>query len=1186
MDKKILQSILSKPFVLDDWQSLLTEVFGVKNFLQKPFEISLANNKKAESAFELGSFNTVDDRIIGLYLVKVKPEVWLERNKVGLRELLRAIYQFDVDGALIVFEQADKWRLSFVSEIRTFDAEGNITKKVTEPKRYTYMLGNEEKTKTPVDRLFSIKGKKLYLEEIRTVFSVEALNEEFYKIVARHFYKLVGATEGKGAKEISYERLLNLPIGKPLDNVSKKKYQEFAVRLIGRTVFCWFLKVKKSEAGISLLPEHLLSSEAVTKYPNYYHSILEKLFFQTLNTPMPERWKELPDGCEQIPFLNGGLFEPQPEDFYKPNATTGFSEHINTLLISDTWFKEFFENLEQYNFTIDENSVVDIEVSVDPEMLGRIFENLLAEIDPDSGETARKATGSFYTPREIVDYMATESLVLYLHNQTNIEKELLKPIFRIDSEVYFSKSDSEKILESLDRLKILDPACGSGAFPMGVLQKIVMALQKLDRNAVWWVTRQVAKNTDPTARKAVKEKLLQNAEYARKIGIIQSTLYGVDIQPIAAEISKLRCFLTLVVDENIDETKPNRGVEPLPNLEFKFVTADSLLQLHPEKQQTSLFDNRVELEKLQEIRLDYLQSYGSQKNELKEKFLALQKQIFQQQLTFGVSEDSRAFKISSWNPFKNEKVDWFDPLWMYGVNDFDIVIGNPPYLRVQGIDTLVKKKYEATYLSAKGAYDLYILFTERGQQLLREKGTLNFIQPDKWINGALGKGLRKITAPYIYKLISFKHYQVFNASTYSSLLWLTKKKREICAYAELDKDLLSNIQLQNWLNNLLDEDFTKIDNGKLDDGAWLFTKPNAAIILGKMNKHQRKAKDVFEQIYTGIQTSADNIYFLYGCVEHKNTITGLSKALNEIVEIEKFLIKPLLKGDDVHRYDKLTQTNFIVFPYEVKKGSDSNSVQILDVQTIKEKASNGWEYLSAFEKDLRKRENGKFDNNEWFQFSRNQGLRYENKPKLLCRDICQKSQFAFDEKGEFYTTTTVYGYIKNVNVNEDYKYFLAVLNSQLTWYFMKNTAAVLANGYYRYMPRYISEFPIPEASNKTQLPFIVLVDYILFIKALPVEIVINEHVPNRHLILLFEEVIDALVYELYFEDDFKKAGIGFMKFAQRDFKSIDGKGEKEGIDIIHNAYQILRERNNEIRNNLKLMDIKLADLIMPIKTAK
>ena len=209
MDKKQLQDILSQPYQPQDWVKVLKDIFGVRNILQKPSPILLPSNKKAEAAFELGSFNTSDDRIIGLYLVKVKPEVWLERNKVGLRELLRSVYKYEVDGALIVFEQQDKWRLSFVSEIRSIDEDGSTTKKITEPKRYTYLLGKGEKTKTPVTRLSLIGGKTISLEDIRNAFSVEALNEEFYKIVARHFYKLVGATEGKGTKEIHHERAVS-----------------------------------------------------------------------------------------------------------------------------------------------------------------------------------------------------------------------------------------------------------------------------------------------------------------------------------------------------------------------------------------------------------------------------------------------------------------------------------------------------------------------------------------------------------------------------------------------------------------------------------------------------------------------------------------------------------------------------------------------------------------------------------------------------------------------------------------------------------------------------------------------------------------------------------------------------------------------------------------------------------------
>jgi hypothetical protein len=522
MDKRQLQDIFSKPYSIELWQNVLMDIFDAKFLHQNPLPILLPTNDKASAAFELGNFNTKDDRIIGIYQVNIKPEVWLERNKVGLRELLRQVYKYDVDGALIVFVQDNKWRLSFVSEIRTLDEDGTISLKKTEPKRYTYLLGRGEKIRTPVLRIISLLGKAIGLEDLRSAFSVEALNKEFYEIIADKFSDLIGGKRNRNGKTINYERSLILPsIGKGA--CSHEIYQEFAVRLIGRTVFCWFLKVKKSKLDISLLPEHLLSSEAVKENPGYYHFILEKLFFQTLNTPMDIRNGDLPLGCEQVPFLNGGLFEQQNEDFYSLNKTTGLSNNVNTLVIPDEWFFNFFIELEKYNFTIDENSVVDIEVSVDPEMLGRIFENLLAEIDPDSGDTARKSTGSFYTPREIVDYMTSQSLVYYIHGQTDISNERLEPLFKLDNgeNIEFERNEIQKILEALDRVKILDPACGSGAFPIGMLQKIVMALQKLDRNAVWWKERQVSRIDNPVLRKVVKDKLEKGSpEYARKLGTL------------------------------------------------------------------------------------------------------------------------------------------------------------------------------------------------------------------------------------------------------------------------------------------------------------------------------------------------------------------------------------------------------------------------------------------------------------------------------------------------------------------------------------------------------------------------------------------------------------------------------------------------------------------------------------------
>ncbi len=1118
MDKKNLQNILGKPFTLSNWRDVLVSVFGVKRLHQNPIPIDINKKEKAEAAFELGSFNTSDDRIIGLYLVKVKPEIWLERNKVGLREMLRSVYKHDVDGALIVFEQKDRWRLSFVSEIRVFDENGKISKKSTEPKRYTYLLGAGEKVRTPATRLASLSGKPFSLEDIRNAFSVEALNEEFYKVVARYFYQLVGATEGKGAKAITHQRLLELPSIKPDNNEGHKIYQEFAVRLIGRTVFCWFLKVKKSDKGVALLPEHLLSSAAVTSNSNYYHFILEKLFFQTLNTPMDDRIRGLPKGSEQIPFLNGGLFEPQTEDYYKPNRSTGLSDNLNTLKIPDTWFRDFFEHLEQYNFTIDENSVVDIEVSVDPEMLGRIFENLLAEIDPDSGETARKATGSFYTPREIVDYMANESLVHYLHNRTKIDKERLQPIFKMDSEVSFPKSETEKILEELDRLRILDPACGSGAFPIGVMQKIVMALEKLDKSAQWWINKQVSKNTDPTARAAVRDKLSSNPEYARKIGIIQHSLYGVDIQPIAAEISKLRCFLTLVVDENIDETKPNRGVEPLPNLEFKFVTADALLKLPPETEghgTGDLFSNASELNELQQIRLDYLQSYGEHKEELKQRFLDLQKEIFKQQLKYGAKGNTRAYQISLWNPFSHDRVDWFDPMWMFGISEFQVIIGNPPYGAKMKDRNAIRQLYSETSF---GNTESYKYFIHRYLTSLHEGGLLSFITSDSFLE----------------------------KENFSDLRSLIISNCESASFVKLGDNVFKNVNLPTSICFLEFGisptcDVFSIDVSERDS--------------------QRKIEAVEHIGFKQVNFTADTlIRFLpkIKAITSKNTFP-LIQNYEQVMGVKVYQVG---KGKPKQTNIEIEQNLFLS-----NEQKDNSWLKFIESGIKRYHYTGGEKYIKY---------------GEWLAEPRE--LRYFINPKIVLREVVNPSPFAtLIEEGAVVKNTNAV--IIQRNKNYGLKYLLAILNSKLFNYYIKQESPKSKNKLFPSITSHLlKDFPVATCDSSQQKALGTLADYILSLYK--IEEPINEYVPNSHIIQLFEEVIDAVVYELYFQESFEKQKISFIRYVQRDFESIEDKSTEDAIKIMHTAYQKLRDRDNEIRQNLKLMDTRLADLIMPIKATK
>lgn len=1163
MDKTTLHKIFNKAFDDTSWLEVLKAVFSAKlGLLAQPKPIQLKNKDKADAAFELGSFTTTDDRIIGLYKIDVKPEVWLERHKVGLRELLRKVYDYDVDGAIIVFVQNDKWRLSFVSEILVKNDEGEILKQATEPKRYTYLLGEGEKVRTPSDRLSKLAGKSLALQDILDAFSVEALNEEFYKTIQEYFYKLVGGKVGKGKKETDYGKgILQLP-SVPKNEEYKIVYKEFAVRLIGRTVFCWFLKMKKSDAEAPLLPENLLSSKAVKQYAGYYHRILERLFFQTLNTPVEHRVENLPEGADQIPFLNGGLFEPGNQDYYKPNKITGLNDNLNTLKIDDQWFVKFFEELEKYNFTIDENSVTDVEVSVDPEMLGRIFENLLAEIDPDSGETARKATGSFYTPREIVDYMATESLVQYIHNKTNLPQDQLRFIFKMmDKQNFdFTKAETEAILDSLEKVKILDPACGSGAFPMGVLQKIVQALEKLDPDAEWWKKRQIDRvrraSKNAIVTKMFAEKLESgNPEYARKIGVIQNSLYGVDIQPVAAEISKLRCFLSLVVDENIDENKPNRGIEPLPNLEFKFVTADTLISL-PEKNTQEQLNKKgkksiTELEKdLDKVRQEYIQSFGEGKILLKQKFEDVQKLIFDQQGLFGSIENRRAYKISTWNPFGHAKSDWFDPKWMFGIEKFDIVIGNPPYVEFKNLHSSIKKKLKG-YKTTRGKYDLYIAFMERPIHFLSENGILCYINPTRFMHRDYGQEVRKfIKKEYtVRQIIDFGDSQIFNTATTYTGVFLFQKNSTSNYEFKYGKDLLKTYQL--------------VSDIKLIPEPWYFQSDSTNYLLNLIRENTLHFENVVEGIYQGVATGKDKVFIVKAEDVSQNNL--------ETTSIKRFLM-----GKDIGPYAINWSNHYVIYPYE-------DNGKVISESKFKEIYPNCYTYLLERRSSLTGR--GYFDksNKLWYELWNQRNYKRFKTEKLITLDNASKNSFAYDNSG-FIGTTTTYSIVPKRGT--PIFGLLGVLNSSLLNYYHKKNTIPQANGFYRYQKTFIKSFPLKDfQQNLTFYKTIgVVAQMIMFLSSLKENL--NNHVSNSHIAQHFEEVIDAMVMELYFKEDFEKAGIAFIHYAERDFESIEGKSEPEQIEIIHRAYQKLREKDNEIRNNLKLMDIKLADIVMPIKAAK
>ncbi|MBU1143661.1 MAG: Eco57I restriction-modification methylase domain-containing protein [Firmicutes bacterium] len=740
--------------------------------------------------------------------------------------------------ALVIFKNNDSenYRFSYLTISLDVDDKNKIIKRYSNAHRYSFFLGVNAKVKTPEQQLVT-RGQVKNADDLLSRFSVEVVNKQFYLDVAKFFDELVS------------EDLQSLALPSQVDDNIRKN---FAVRLIGRIMFCWFLKQKKSDLG-QLVPDELLSSSAVIK--NYYHKLLEPLFFEALNTNIDERGirNEIFD---KVPYLNGGLFSPQSEDYYDFDRETFASRYINTLKISDKWFQDFFELLETYNFTIDENTVFDQELSVDPEMLGRIFENLLAEINPETGSSDRKRTGSFYTPRQIVEYMVDQSLIEFLKTKTSVNEDKLRALLSYDEaddlEYPLTKADKSNIIDAIDSLRMLDPACGSGAFPMGALQKIVYILQVTDPNGSLWRDRKL-KNIPELYRNKIEEEFnSQELDYIRKLEVIKNSIFGVDIQPIAVEVSRLRCFLTLVVESEIDDSKKNRGIQALPNLDFKFVCANTII---PAPEQNSEEANQLfgdQFTKRLASAIDgYFGASGANKissgNEIHKlidgkideklrqvnnlfkyngdtKFEAVKAEMNKKQI------EAHTRTMTLWasykNIFENKPVGFFDPKYFFPSikEGFDIVIGNPPYI---DSETMVKtgqsdlrKKLSKIYKSTKGNWDFFIPFIEKSLILNKNKGILSFIVPNKLISQDYAKTIRDIIiSNQVIEIRDYSRVDVFsNADVYPITIVVKKQNgKNFKARMTKMKDLIiAKSSILAGKEQLMDDNWDLYFNNKND----------------------------------------------------------------------------------------------------------------------------------------------------------------------------------------------------------------------------------------------------------------------------------------------------------------------------------------------------------------------------------
>ena len=865
---KEAEEILKKEYHVDNFLYVVDELL-LPDFRADKHDVDFKNTIFT-SVQQLGYSDKCD---VNVYEV-ILNEGAQNRRVTITQEMFRILRGLGVNNAMVAFSNADcrNYRFSLLTSKYEFDGE-KVVKVLSNPRRYSYSLGYGTKTKTAYDFLIG-KGKVHSLDELINRFSVEVVNKQFYNEIALAFTKLVGGQrDGK-----SFEKELNL-----YGVTDQNKYAEFAVRLIGRIVFCWFLKEKKSENGIPLIPESMLALDSVKASRNYYHDTLEPLFFELLNTNQPRRKGKFAreEIYTQIPYLNGGLFSPHADDHYKfaPELQAG---QYGLVTIPNGWFEHFFEILGQYNFTVDENTSYDIELSIDPEMLGRIFENLLAEISQENGENAKKSTGSFYTPRDIVGYMVDSSILEYLKTKTTIDEAKLRALISYGKEddelAAFDKNEKKQLINALYTVTIIDPACGSGAFPIGMLQKIVYMLQEIDPEANLWFDK-ATENVSILIKKEFEKKFNAGSlDYIRKLSVIQNSIFGVDIQPIAVEIARLRCFLSLVIEEKVYDDEPNRGINPLPSLDFKFIIANSLVALE-ESPQLSLFENQDHIDELRAVRDEYFNADTERKTELKLEFADIQKRMFQETISnYNKSASSRYKALSDWSPFSNESTSWFDAEWMFGIKDgFDIVIGNPPYgllnkkqnqkSSIQVTDKEINYyKTFPLYAPAKGGMlNIYRLFICQSHHLLKANGHMSLIFPMAFMCDLSAAELRK----FVFAQESIHYLEAFPERDDENKRVFQSAKMSVCILgsnrtkSDATRKFKLRINDNRYVNTSYEQvDISPSDIDCIDSKSFtipLVSKTELDILL-KMCENSKRMKE-FSKCFTGeIDISLDKKY--------------------------------------------------------------------------------------------------------------------------------------------------------------------------------------------------------------------------------------------------------------------------------------------------------------------------------------
>lgn len=1102
MTQPELQRIFESEFSWDNWKKVMNFVFPEFKFNLVQTDLSRdtkAHKKDAGFIKEHGQGKLKDEVTLALCEVLVTDKVRLDRNIKSVRSLVSDLAIPNFQTIVAVFHNTDntKWRFTLV--VREFTGSGKVVDK--KPESYTYVFGVGERGRTASERFFDLAGKSTKtLKDLEDAFSVTALSKKFFKEYKAIYQKFVDDVVKSPSKLALFKENTK--------EKQEKSARDFVKKMMGRLIFLYFLQ-KKGWLGCKTKwkdgDEQFMKrfEEKAQLNDSFYHQYLEPLFFDTLNA---KREKHDEDCVIQkinfgkVPYLNGGLFEKD-------------ENHPTGLTLQWQIFDELFKTLNSYNFTIIEDDPEFKEVAVDPEMLGHIFENLLED---------NKDKGAFYTPKEIVHYMCQESLYEYLKtylqthnhwptNETEIQ-QIDKGLQRfVKQKLASGVIDYDKPLaNALKTVKICDPAIGSGAFPMGLLNEIYHCVHKLHDESpdavgkIWGIGKTWQGNKV-------------------KLNIIENSIYGVDIEKGAVDIARLRFWLSLI----LDEPEP----KPLPNLEYKIVVGNSLvsklgddiIDIDWNANDTShglfgaeLADKRKQL--LEKISAEQKESFNpdSDKHKLAQHIRNLKIDLLINQLELMIKlanqdqqpkatsfKDKKKFtqaqqmyeQVQAWKAQikrlqgikqkKDEHLDFFD--WKLDfpevMNDqlldkpgFDIVIGNPPYVQLSKLkDEGLAKAGFKTY-EKNG--DLYCLFYEVANDMLRKNGVLAFITSNSWLQTQYGQALRKyfIENANPIVLLNFTNRQLFETAVVEANIILLKKAafEKHMRVADVNESLGSVPSISGFMDS-----FGYVVR-ELSEEGWTIGDEKGSAIKGKMEQVGKKLMDWDVSIDYGIKTGFNEAFIL--TKEARNLIIKDDSKSSEI-------IKPTLRGRDLKRYSYAFSDQWIICTFP------SRSIDINKYPGVKK-------HLLTFSKE-RLEQSGKPGSrkktgNDWFE-TQDQVAYWKlfEQPKIIWGELSDQAKFTYDDAGHYVEATTFF------LTGESLKYLLAVFNAKAAqWYFEKisTTSGMGTNRWKKYK---IEQLPVPVPSAKDEKVLTKLVDKVLAVK--------NAKMDSSDI----EKEIDAIVFKLY-----------------------------------------------------------------------